>query len=127
MVKRTFFFLILAGLLFSSQLLAQEKASAKPGAPAEEQPAYGEKLPLAAIHNGGKINATLYRGGQPKEAGMAELKKLGITAIVDLRGEDREKFEWERGAAEALGMRFVHIPVSGWAPPSDEQVAKFLE
>src|SRR5262249_20761451 len=116
MVKQTFFLLILSGLL-SSQLLAQEKASAKPGAPAEAQPAYGGKLRLAGIHNVGKINDTLYRGGQPKEAGMAELKKLGITAIVDLRGEDREKFEWERGAAEALGMRFLHIPVSGWAPP----------
>jgi len=69
----------------------------------------------------------LYRGAQPKDGGLTELKKLGITTIVDLRGEDREKFEWERGKAEALGMRFVHIPVSGWAPPSDEQVAKFLE
>ena len=62
-----------------------------------------------------------------KKKGLAELKKLGITTIVDLRGEDREKFEWERGAAEALGMHFVRIPVSGWAPPNDEQVAQFLE
>jgi protein tyrosine/serine phosphatase len=23
-------------------------------------------------------------------------------------------------------MRFVHIPVSGWSPPTDEQVAEFL-
>ena len=126
MVKRTFFLLILSGLL-SSRLLAQEKASAKPGAPAEEQPAYGEKLRLAAIHNAGKISDVLFRGAQPKENGLAALKELGVTKIVDLRGEDREKFEWERGAAEALGMRFVHIPVSGWAPPSDEQVAQFLE
>jgi len=51
---------------------------------------------------------------------------LGITTIVDLRGEDREKIEWERKRAESLGMRFVHIPVSGWSPPTDEQVVQFL-
>jgi tyrosine-protein phosphatase SIW14 len=126
MVKRTFFLLILPGLL-SSQLLAQEKPSAQAGVAAAVEPAYGEKLHLAGIHNAGKINDVLYRGAQPKENGLAELRKLGITTIVDLRGEDREKFEWERGAAEALGMHFVRIPVSGWTPPNDEQVAQFLE
>ena len=126
MVRRAFFFLILSGLL-SSQLLAQEEASAQSGAPAKEQPAYGVKLHLAGIHNAGKINDMLYRGAQPKETGLAELKELGITTIVDLRGEDRDKYEWERKQTEALGMRFVHLAVSGWAPPSDEQVAKFLE
>jgi len=126
MVKRTFFLLIFSGLL-SSQLLAQEKPSAQPGAAASVQPAYGEKLQLAGIHNAGKISNVLYRGAQPRENGLAELKKLRITTIVDLRGEDKEKFEWERGAVETLGMRFVHIPVSGWAPPSDKQVAQFLE
>ena len=81
---------------------------------------------LAGIHNAGKINDVLYRGAQPQENGLSELKKLGVTTIVDLRGEDRERLDWERGAAEALGMRFVHLPVSGWSPPSDEQVAQFL-
>ncbi|HEX8764875.1 MAG TPA: tyrosine-protein phosphatase [Candidatus Acidoferrum sp.] len=125
MGQRTVFALILLGVL-SSQLLAQEKASAQQPASAAVQPIFGEKLHLAGIHNAGKIHEVLFRGAQPKENGLAELKKLGITTIVDLRGEDREKSEWERGAAETLGMRFVHLPVSGWAPPSDEQVAQFL-
>ena len=125
MVNRTFFSLILSGLL-SSLLLAQERPAAQPSATAAVQPAYGVKLHLAGIHNAGKINDMLYRGAQPKEAGLAELKKLGITTIVDLRGEDRDKYEWERKQTESLGMRFVHIAVSGWEPPSDEQVAQFL-
>jgi tyrosine-protein phosphatase SIW14 len=125
MVKRTFFSLLLSGLL-SSQLLAQERPSLQPSAAAAVQPAYGEKLRLVGIHNAGKINDVLYRGAQPKDGGLTELKKLGVTTIVDLRGEDRETLEWERGESEALGMRFVHIPVSGWAPPSDEQVTQFL-
>jgi tyrosine-protein phosphatase SIW14 len=125
MVKRTFLAVIFLGLL-SSQLLAQEKTSAPPAAPAVVSPIHGEKLHIVGIHNAGKINDVLFRGAQPKDTGLAELKKLGITTIVDLRGEDRQKFEWERKQAESLGMRFVHLPVSGWAPPSDEQVAQFL-
>ena len=88
--------------------------------------AYGQKIQIAGVHNAGKITDVLYRGGQPKDQGISELKKLGITVIVDLRGENREKVEWERKQTESLGMRFVHIPVSGWSPPSNEQVVQFL-
>src|SRR5689334_13615067 len=125
MMKRAFFTVILLGLL-SSQLLAQEKTSTQPAAPAVVSPIHGEKLHIAGIHNAGKINEVLFRGAQPKADGLAELKKLGITTIVDLRGEDREQYEWERKEAQSRGMHFVHLPVSGWAPPSDEQVAQFL-
>ncbi len=102
------------------------QTSAPSSAPAFSQPAHGEKLHIAGIHNAGKITDSFYRGAQPGERGLSELKILGITTIVDLRGEDREKILWERQHAESLGMRFVNIPVSGWSPPSDEQVAQFL-
>jgi len=105
-------------------LLAQTAAPV-PALPVPE-PSYGKKLHIAGIHNAGKITDALYRGAQPKEEGLSELKMLGIATIVDLRGEDHEKVEWERKRAESLGMRFVHIPVSGWSPPTDEQVIQFL-
>ena len=124
-MKRDFVRLIFLGLL-SSQLFAQEKAAAEPANSAATEPANGEKLRIAGIRNAGKINDLLYRGGQPKQAGLGELKKLGITTMVDLRREDPQKADWERREAAALGMRFVYIPVSGWEPPSDEQVAQFL-
>jgi protein tyrosine/serine phosphatase len=88
--------------------------------------AYGEKLKLNGLPNGGKINDSLFRGAQPRAEGLKELKNLGVTTIVDLRGEDPAKISWERKEAEALGIRFVSIPVSGWSPPSDDQVAEFL-
>ena len=125
-MKRALILLLFLGLL-SSQLLAQEKASAQPAGSTAMQPALGKKLHIRGIHNAGKINDSLYRGAQPEQTGLGELKKLGVTTIVDLRREDREKLDGERGAAAALGMRFVHILVSGWAPPSDQQVAQFLE
>jgi tyrosine-protein phosphatase SIW14 len=105
-------------------LFAQTPSPA--AAPAFPQPAHGEKIHITGIRNAGKITDFLYRGSQPKEAGLSELKILGITTIVDLRGEDREKISWERQHAEALGMRFVNIPVSGWSPPTDEQVVQFV-
>jgi protein tyrosine/serine phosphatase len=88
--------------------------------------AYGEKLRIPFIPNSGKVNEHFYRGAQPKADGLAELKKLGISTVVDLRLEDPAKILWERQQVEALGMRFVNIPVNEWSPPTNEQVVQFL-
>jgi protein tyrosine/serine phosphatase len=111
-------------LVLPLPLFAQ--AAAPASAPPTFPSVHGQKLHLAGIPNAGKVTDVLYRGAQPKDVGLSELKMLGIRTIVDLRGEDREKVAWERKRAESLGMRFVHIPVNGWSPPTDEQVAQFL-
>src|ERR1700731_1568355 len=108
----------------TAQAHAQEKP--QPITPSVMSSAYGEKLKIHGVPNPGKINDGLYRGAQPNEQGLEELKKLGITTIVDLRAEDRGKSEWERQEAEKLGMRFVHIPIAGFAAPTNEEVAQFL-
>jgi protein tyrosine phosphatase (PTP) superfamily phosphohydrolase (DUF442 family) len=97
---------------------AVSNAPANPGALAQ-------KIALAGVPNAGKINDFLLRGAQPSNQGLAELKKLGVTTVVNLRGWGHE-VESERKQAESLGLRYVNIPVSGWSPPSDEQVAQFL-
>jgi protein tyrosine phosphatase (PTP) superfamily phosphohydrolase (DUF442 family) len=117
------FFFLLPVSLFAQM---PSPATAPAAAPAFPPAAHGEKLRINGIPHAGRISETLYRGAQPQEVGFSELKLLGITTIVDLRSEDREKVEWERKHAESLGMRFVHIPVNGWSPPTDEQVAQFL-
>jgi protein tyrosine phosphatase (PTP) superfamily phosphohydrolase (DUF442 family) len=89
------------------------------GAPAE-------KLKLAGVPRAGKISDVLFRGAQPSAQGLAELKKLGVTTIVDLRG-NRGPVASERRQVETLGMRFIDIPVLGWSAPSNEQVAQFLK
>jgi hypothetical protein len=78
----------------------------------------GRKIRIPAIPNTGRINDHLYRGAQPKSQGLAELQKLGITTVVDLRSEDPETIAWERKQAETLSMHFVNIPVSGWSSPN---------
>jgi len=42
---------------------------------------------------------------QPHTEGIEQLKKLGITIVVDLRGENPELIEKERRQTESLGMR----------------------
>jgi tyrosine-protein phosphatase SIW14 len=122
------FFSSLCNLGVSPPLFAQNqpRASCQTTPAPAEQCAFGEKLQVRGIPNAGKISEVLFRGAQPHASGLPELKKLGITTIVDLRGEDANKIEWERRHAEALGIHFVHIPISGWKPPTDEQVAQFL-
>jgi tyrosine-protein phosphatase SIW14 len=106
------------------QIHAQD--TSQPITPSVMSSAYGEKLKIRGVPNPGKINEGLYRGAQPNEQGLEELKKLGITTIVDLRAEDRAKSEWERQQAEKLGMKFVHIPIAGFAAPTNEEVVQFL-
>src|SRR5580692_3956226 len=110
--------------IFSACLFAQEQV--KPSTPSSMRSAYGEKLRIEGVPNSGKINDHLYRGAQPRDPGLVELKKIGITTIVNLREEDQEKSGWEEKRAESLGIRFVHIPVPGWSAPTNEQVAQFL-
>jgi tyrosine-protein phosphatase SIW14 len=112
-------------LFLTASVLGQEH-SVSPATPSVMRSAYGDKLKLPGLPNGGRINDFLYRGAQPRPEGLEELKRLGITTIVDLRGEDPQRRDLERAQAESLGMRFVTIPVSGWSPPSNEQVAEFL-
>ncbi|MBZ5527139.1 MAG: tyrosine-protein phosphatase [Acidobacteriia bacterium] len=84
-----------------------------------------QRLELPGIGNAGRAGEFLYRGAQPRESGYAQLRQLGIAIVVDLhnRGERQQR---ERQAVEANGMRYIGMPVSGTAGPSEEQIAAFL-
>jgi predicted protein tyrosine phosphatase len=94
-------------------------------APAPPSPT-AQKIPVSGISDFGKVNDFLYRGGQPKDEGIEQLKKLGIDTIVDLRSELHGLIDHERRQAESLGMRFINLPGSGWATPKDEEIAQFF-
>jgi protein tyrosine/serine phosphatase len=102
----------------SPNSLQSRNPSAAPGANAE-------KLRIKGVHNAGRISDVLFRGAQPTAKGLAELKKAGVTIVVDLRQEGLE-VEHERKLAESLGLHFLNIPIVGWSLPSDAQVAQFL-
>ena len=76
------------------------------------------------IKNFGQMDERFFRGGQPKEGQYEELAALGIKTIVDLR-EDPEAYE--KRDAEALGMRYVNIPMSDKDYPQTAKIDEFLK
>ena len=116
------FYLLALLAIVPAPMGAQTAANAAPRVAS----AQGEKILVSGVKNAGKINGSLYRGAQPHLTSLARLKELGVTTIVDLRGEDPETRKREQKQAEAAGLRFVSIPISGWSPPTNEQVAQFL-
>ena len=114
-------------LLFSSLLASGCARTARPSNPTNlSGPPFAEKIQLRGVSYVGKINDFLYRGSQPNEQGIEQLKKIGITTIVDLRGERQGTVATERKRAEEHGMRLVNIRASGWSPPKDEELVQFF-
>lgn len=71
-------------------------------------------------------------GGQPSEAALRKLKELGVTAIVNLRGDaemaNREAVPFDEAALAAeLGLEYVHVPISGEEHPYRPEVLDRLE
>jgi tyrosine-protein phosphatase SIW14 len=85
-----------------------------------------EKISIPGIPNAGKISDSLFRGAQPDLSHLSDLKKLGITTIVDLRQESSGTRDREKTLAESLGMHFISIPVGGFSTPTSAQLAEFF-
>ena len=79
----------------------------------------------AGVHNFHQVNQNVYRGAQPSKEGFQSLASLGVKTVIDLRGGSGRSRE-EQKAVEADGMRYIAIPFSGYAAPSDEEVSKVL-
>ena len=76
------------------------------------------------IKNFGQMNERFYRGSQPKESDYKDLATLGIKTLIDLRDDPEPS---EKRDAEALGMRYVNIPMSDKEYPHADQIAAFLK
>ena len=77
------------------------------------------------VPNFDQVNASVYRGGQPGEPGLLELGAFGIKRIVDLR-ESGKATENERTVLSKLGIKYINLPMSGFAAPSEQQIEKAL-
>jgi len=81
-------------------------------------------FPSVKIGNFGQMDERFYRGAQPLESDYQSLKDLGIKTVIDLRNDPTD---YEKAAVEALGMKYVNIPMSGWKSPKDAQMDVFLK
>lgn len=75
------------------------------------------------IGNFGQMDERFFRGAQPLESDFQSLKDIGVNTIIDLRNDPTA---YEKNAVEALGMKYVNIPMSGWKSPKQEDIDTFL-
>ena len=58
-----------------------------------------------------QVDGRLYRGAQPDREGFKYLRDLGVGTVINLRlAKDADRLK-ERDMVEALGMKYVNIPV----------------
>jgi tyrosine-protein phosphatase SIW14 len=83
----------------------------------------GSRKHYVGLPNFAEVSPNLFRGGQPGVDGFEELKKMGVSIVIDMRGT---KSSHERNAIGKLGMRYIAIP---WhCPfPDDAIFARFLK
>ena len=76
------------------------------------------------IRNFGKMDDRFFRGAQPDESDYKVLKALGVKTVIDL--QDRPT-SYEKRDVEALGMRYVNIPMSDSSYPKEGTIAAFMK
>jgi protein tyrosine/serine phosphatase len=76
------------------------------------------------IKNFGRMDDRFYRGAQPKERDYKTLAELGVKTIIDLRDDPKS---YGKKAAEAVGIRYINIPMSDKKYPDKEDISKFLQ
>ena len=112
------FFAVLTFVLASSiSAIAQENTQT-------ENSAAAASVAEVKIKNFGQMDDRFFRGGQPKEQQYKELAALGIKTIIDLR---EDPTAYEKREAEALGMRYVNLPMSDKDYPEATTVEQFLK
>lgn len=83
-----------------------------------------EKISGTPVENFGKVNDNYYRGSQPDAAGLAQLKRLGIKTVIDLRKDSRAE---EPEQVRVLGMQYFNIPMKADRAATPEQTNTFLK
>jgi protein tyrosine phosphatase (PTP) superfamily phosphohydrolase (DUF442 family) len=86
-------------------------------------PVFGASAP--GIKNFDKVDANVYRGGQPTDEGFRYLAKIGVKTIVDLREADGRSKAEKRVVAGA-GMKYVNVPMTGLTPPTEAEITRIL-
>jgi len=76
------------------------------------------------IKNFGQMDERFFRGGQPKEGDYQQLANLGIKTVIDLQNEPTG---YEKQSVEALGMKYVNIPMSDKDYPETAKIDQFLK
>ena len=77
------------------------------------------------VRNFDKVNEHLFRGGEPLLVGLQELAAMGVKIDIDLR-QRGEGTDFEKHAADKLGIKYISIPFAGLSAPSNAQMQEVL-
>src|SRR5687767_11362332 len=90
-------------------------------------PAQVVKGEIAGVRNYSRVDATVGCAGATDPSAMAALKKEGFVSVVNLRvaTEPGADVEAGRAAAQAAGLKYIHLPFNA-AAPDDKVVDSFL-
>ena len=84
-------------------------------------------MEVPGIVNYSRVDATVGCGGAVDPAAMAALKKEGYVSVINLRmpTETGANVEAGKAAAEAAGLKYIHLPFNA-AAPDTKVVDSFL-
>jgi len=78
------------------------------------------------IENFDMVDDKLYRGAQPNAVGIAALKTLGVTTVINFRSV-KDSWSEEEGYAREAGMDYINYPLNAVAAPSYDEIERILE
>jgi uncharacterized protein (TIGR01244 family) len=86
-----------------------------------------QKKEMPGIRNYSRVDATIGCGGAVDPSAMAALKQEGFVSVINLRlaSEQGANVEAGRAAAQAAGLKYIHLPFNG-AAPDPKVVDSFL-
>ena len=77
----------------------------------------------APINNFDTVDATVTRGAQPNAVGLGELKRLGVTDVINLR---QDVWSEEKSYCEKLGLNYHYCGLDPFSAPTTGQLAQIL-
>jgi protein tyrosine/serine phosphatase len=95
-------------------------AASKPGA----DKAKDKGKAKADLPNFHEVHPYLYRGGEPSEEGLRQLKAMGVGTLIDLRAPS-EMMVNEKQIATRLGLNYINLIMDSHAP-TKKQVDRLL-
>ena len=86
-----------------------------------------QKKEFPGVRNYSRVDATVGCGGQVDPSAMTALKKEGFVSVINLRlpTEEGANVEAGRAAAQAAGLKYIHLPFNT-ATPDPKVVDSFL-
>lgn len=78
---------------------------------------------VTTIKNFGKVDDHYYRGSQPSQVQMEQLKRLGVKTVIDLR---KDKVAGANEWAQRAGLQYFNISMLPGKAATEEQTNYFL-